>query len=107
MLDRVEEILTPDDWKSVDLVKQTKDVMVLVQQLYCTSTCTACICFLYLFVLSADHMHCHQDLDSEVGTVRLFLCELKQSSRVCSTCTCSNNIVVHWWFTGVSPLQNH
>ncbi len=51
MLDGVEEILIPDDWKSVDLVKQTKDVMVLVQQLDCTSTCTACICFLHYLYL--------------------------------------------------------
>ena len=28
MLDRVEEIMIPDDWKSTDMVKQTKEVMV-------------------------------------------------------------------------------
>ncbi len=29
MLDRVEEILIPDEWKTIDLVKQTKEVMVI------------------------------------------------------------------------------
>ena len=30
MLDRVEEINIPDEWKATDLVKQTKDVMVCI-----------------------------------------------------------------------------
>ena len=30
MLDRVEEITIPDEWKATDLVKQTKDVMVCI-----------------------------------------------------------------------------
>lgn len=30
MLDRVEEITVPDEWRSTDLVKQTKEVMVSV-----------------------------------------------------------------------------
>ena len=34
MLDGVEEILIPDDWKLVDLVKQTKDVMVIACTLH-------------------------------------------------------------------------
>ena len=35
MLDRVEEIAIPDEWRNVDLVKQTKEVMVRLKIL-CT-----------------------------------------------------------------------
>lgn len=34
MLDRVEEIVIPDEWRNVDLVKQTKEVMVQQVTLY-------------------------------------------------------------------------
>lgn len=30
MLDRVEEITVPDDWRHTDLVKQTKELMVII-----------------------------------------------------------------------------